>query len=132
MEQAVALQGVRLALGFVLGVALGVCYDFVRPLRRRCGRGGAAALDVAFALVSGLAAFAFAMGAGSGKMGLWELAASLLGFAGYMHTLSDAVYAVTDGFFSAALRLGACSEKIIKNSHKQQNFSFKKRENELY
>lgn len=126
MEQAVALQGVRLALAFVLGAALGVCYDFVRPLRRRSGRGGAAALDVAFALVSGLAAFAFAMGAGSGKMGLWELAASLLGFAGYMHTLSDAVYAVTDGLFSAVLRLGACSEKIIKKFAQTTKFLFQK------
>lgn len=126
MEQDVALQALRLALAFVLGAALGICYDFVRPLRRRSGRVGAAVLDVVFALASGAAAFAFAMGAGSGKMGIWELAATLVGFAGYMHTLSDAVFALTDAFFSSILCLGACTEKIIKKFAQTTKFLFQK------
>lgn len=126
MEQDVALQALRLALAFVLGAALGICYDLIRPLRRRSGRVGAAALDVVFALASGAAVFAFAMGAGSGKMGIWELAASLTGFAGYMHTLSDAVFALTDAFFSSILRLGACTEKIIKKFAQTTKFLFQK------
>lgn len=126
MEQAVGLQALRLALAFVLGVALGITYDLVRPLRRRSGRVGAAVLDLLFSFASGAAAFSFAMGAGSGRMGVWELAAAFVGFSGYMHTLSDVVFTVTDGFFRTVLRACVSIVKIIKKFAQTTKFLFQK------
>ena len=54
MEIAVGAQALGLALAFVMGAALGVLYDMLRPLRRRSGRGGAAALDVLYMLLCGV------------------------------------------------------------------------------
>mgnify|MGYP004664949167 FL=1 len=84
MEIAVGAQALGLVLAFVMGAGMGVLYDVLRPLRRRSGRGGAAALDALYMLLCGALSFVFAMGAGSGKLGMWELAATLAGFAGYM------------------------------------------------
>ncbi len=80
------LVGLLLALG--LGLLTGLLYDLLRPPRRRTGPAAAAALDLLFCLLSGVGAFLFAMGAGSGRLGLWELTAMLLGFLLYLHSIS--------------------------------------------
>ena len=51
MEIAVGAQALGLVLAFVMGAGMGVLYDVLRPLRRRSGRGGAAALDALYPLV---------------------------------------------------------------------------------
>lgn len=76
-----------LLTALVFGLSLGLLYDLMRPLRRRAGRAGPL-LDVLFALLSGLAAFLFAMGAENGRMGQWELAAMLAGFLLWLNFLS--------------------------------------------
>lgn len=96
MELDIGAQALGLALAFVMGAAMGAMYDVLRPLRRRSGRGGAAVLDVLYMLVCGALAFVFAMGAGSGRLGVWELGSTLTGFAGYMHTLSDLLFPLLD------------------------------------
>ncbi len=68
-----------LAQALLLGLALVLLYDLLRPLRRRAGR-AAPLLDVLFAVLSGLAVFLFAMRAPSGRLGQWELSAALGGF----------------------------------------------------
>ena len=75
-----------LAVG--LGLGLGFLYDLLRPPRRRVGPPAAALLDAVFGLAAGTAVFLFAMGAGSGRLGLWELAAALTGFLCYLYALS--------------------------------------------
>ncbi len=77
-----------LLLALALGAAAGLLYDLLRPARRRSGRGLGAALDGLFALAAGGAVFLQAMGAESGTLGLWQLAAALLGFLLYLHALS--------------------------------------------
>ena len=118
MEIAVGAQALGLVLAFVMGAGMGVLYDVLRPLRRRSGRGGAAALDALYMLLCGALSFVFAMGAGSGKLGMWELAATLAGFAGYMYTLSDAVFPLLDRAAGMIGRLGRrirhCFENIIE------------------
>ena len=78
----------RLLLALLLGFALGFVYDVLRPPRRRFGRAAAALLDLLFGLFAAIAVFLFTMSAGEGRLGLWELAASLLGFLLYLHSLS--------------------------------------------
>ncbi len=75
-----------LALG--MGGGLGLLYDLLRPPRYRLGRRAAALLDGFFALAAGSAVFVYAMSAGDGRLGLWELTAALLGFLCYLHLLS--------------------------------------------
>ena len=73
--------------GLLLGIGLGMLYELLRPLRR--GAGSRAALaDVLFALLAGAAAFAVAMQAPDGRLGLWSLTAALLGFLLQLHVLS--------------------------------------------
>ncbi|MGI5977044.1 MAG: spore cortex biosynthesis protein YabQ [Candidatus Limivicinus sp.] len=92
MEINVYRQLAGLLIGFLLGAALGLMYDVLRPLRRRCGRAAAAVLDVIYTAASAGAAFAYGMGAENGRIGIWELAAILLGFLIYMHRLSDYIF----------------------------------------
>lgn len=73
--------------GLLLGIGLGMLYDLLRPLRRSAGP-WAALLDVCFALLAGAAAFAAAMHAADGRLGLWSLAAALLGFLIQLYFLS--------------------------------------------
>lgn len=105
-----------LLLALTLGALAGIIYDLLRPLRRRAGHGPGAALDALFCLITGAALFTYAMGAGNGRLGLWELAAALLGFLAYMHTLSDPILkfftAILDGLCKAAV----FCKKIIKKT----------------
>lgn len=130
MEIAVGAQALGLVLAFVMGAGMGVLYDVLRPLRRRSGRGGAAALDALYMLLCGALSFVFAMGAGSGKLGMWELAATLAGFAGYMYTLSDTVFPLLDRAAGMIGRLGRrirhCFENIIEKIADLTKFLFHK------
>lgn len=78
-----ALAGDRSAAALLpallLGAAIGLLYDLLRPLRRRAGR-AAPIFDGVFSLLSGLGAFCYAMTAGNGRLGMWELASMLSGF----------------------------------------------------
>ena len=78
-----ALAGDRSAAALLqallLGAAIGLLYDVLRPLRRRVGR-AAPVFDGLFSLLAGIAAFCFAMAAGDGRLGIWELGSMLLGF----------------------------------------------------
>lgn len=71
----------------LLGIGLGLLYELLRPARRSTGKGAAWA-DVLFALLAGAAAFALAMCAPDGRLGLWSLTAALLGFLLQLHLLS--------------------------------------------
>lgn len=88
-----------LALALLLGLSTGLLYDLLRPLRRLGGKPLAAAADAAFAFASAFGLFVFAMQADNGRLGTWELAAALLGFLLYMHSLSLVVLPVLEKFF---------------------------------
>lgn len=91
METSLTDQALALLLALGLGTGLGLLYDLLRPPRRRSGRMLAGLLDLLFALAAGAAVFVYAMSAGSGRLGLWELTAALLGFLFYLHVLSPAL-----------------------------------------
>ena len=84
-------QALELLEALLLGVGLGLGYDLLRPPRRRSGRLGGSLLDLLFALLAGGAAFLLAMSTETGRTGLWELTAALLGFLFYLYALSPVV-----------------------------------------
>ena len=91
MELDLQRQALGLLEAWILGVGLGLGYDVLRPPRRRLGQIAGAALDVLFSLLAAAACFVASMRADSGRMGLWELTASLLGFLLYLHVLSPLI-----------------------------------------
>lgn len=99
MEIRVGEQAMALALALLLGLGTGLLYDLLRPLRRLGGKPLAAAADAVFAFASAFGLFVFAMQAENGRLGTWELAAALLGFLLYMHSLSLVVLPVLEKFF---------------------------------
>ena len=104
-------QALALLLAAAMGWLLGVLYDLLRPVRRRTGRVMGAALDMLFCLAAGAAVFTYAMGAGSGRLGLWELTAALLGFLLYMHTLSGPLLRVFNALLELLCRLVGALKK---------------------
>lgn len=104
-------QALRLLLAAGGGFGLGLFYDLLRPVRRRLGRPAGWLLDLLFCLGAGAGAFVYAMGAGSGRMGLWELAAALLGFAVYMNTLSGPVFRALSALLDLLCRAAAALKK---------------------
>ena len=100
MELYISRQALALSVALGMGVGFGLFYDLLRPIRRRGGRLRAALLDCLFSLCAAFAAFVYAMAAPSGRLGLWELSMTLLGFILYMYTLSDRVFAFVDLLYS--------------------------------
>lgn len=126
MEISLGLQSLRLLLALLLGLGTGLLYDLLRPLRRAAGIAAAAGLDALFCLLTGTGIFLFAMGAGDGKLGQWELGAALLGFLSWLHWLSPFVLP----FFEKIRRLFAAwlalCKKSIKNLFYFTKFFFQK------
>lgn len=115
MEIEISRQAVALGLAFALGVLLGLLYDFIRPFRRRASKAAAVCMDVFYGLAAGCGVFLYAMAAPGGRLGIWELGLTLLGFLGYTWTLSDTVYKLTDAVYRNALRFAHGIENILKN-----------------
>lgn len=126
METELGRQGAALLLGFGLGGLAGLCYDLIRPIRRRCGGLGGAALDGLFCVLAGGGLFLFAMGAGSGRLGLWDLAAALLGFLTYMHALSPPILPIFSTGLDKFCMLMASCKKIIKKTALSAKIIFQK------
>ena len=56
----------------------------------------------------------FAMGAGSGRLGVWELAAALMGFLLYLYTLSRFLEPLLDKICGGAWKIAAVLKKLTK------------------
>jgi len=80
MALSIRAQALSLLLAFAVGAGLGLLYDLLRPLRRRCGD---TLWDLLFCFAAAALAFLLAMRAGSGVLGTGELALSLLGLLAY-------------------------------------------------
>ena len=109
-QQALGLLGALL-----LGLALGLAYDLLRPPRRAAGPLAAALLDVLFCLTAALAAFLYAMRASDGRLGLWELTASFSGFLLYLHRLSPLFLPLLQRGWQLLFRIiGSCKKISVK------------------
>lgn len=126
MEISLGLQALRLLLALLLGLGTGLLYDLLRPLRRAAGIAAAAGLDALFCLLTGTGLFLFAMGAGDGKLGQWELAAALLGFLAWLHWLSPFVLPVFEKIRRLLAAGLALCKKSLKNFFYFTKFFFQK------
>lgn len=126
-----ARQALALLLSLLLGSALGLLYDLLRPPRRESGALLGALLDLLFALAAAAAAFVNAMGAGNGRLGLWELSASLLGFLLYLHLLSPLLLPLLEASFRVMRSIIQLFKKVGKNLPESAKKSFQTRENRL-
>lgn len=104
----------RLLAALLLGALLGLCYDLLRPPRRRAGVAVQLLLDLLYSAFAAFALFCFAMSAPDGLLGLWELAAAALGFGLYMALLSPLLLPVFQLALEAFLDVLAAAKKCLK------------------
>lgn len=117
MGVTLASQGRELLWALVWGLGVGLCYDLLRPLRRRAGKLPAAMLDGLFSLLAGLGAFLYAMGVGGGRAGLWALTCMLLGFLLYLHFPSRLLLpAITAGETLFLNLMASCKKILVKSA----------------
>lgn len=114
MSLSVARQGWALLLALAMGAGLGLTYDLLRPGRRAGGKRLGRLLDAAFALAAGVGLFLFAMAAGDGRLGTWELTAALVGFLLYMHLLSPLLLPPMEQFFHMLWKILEQTRKLQK------------------
>lgn len=124
MELEIKAQAVRLGLALLLGLCTGLIYDLLRPVRRRAGR-AAVLLDILFSAAVFVLSFLFAMGAGSGRLGQWELCGILLGFLSYMHFLSVVFFPIFERTTALLIRGIRLCKKLIKKAGDSSKFFFK-------
>ena len=115
MELALQEQLLSLLRAWALGLGLGLGYDLLRPLRRRGGGPLGALTDLLFSLAAALACFLNAMSGGTGRFGLWELAASVLGFLLYLHLLSPMILPLFTACLDSIFGMIAWCKKISVN-----------------
>ncbi len=124
-------QALVLLLSLLLGIALGLLYDLLRPPRREGGALLRALLDLFFALAAAAAAFVNAMGAGNGRLGLWELSATLLGFLLYLHLLSPGLLPLLEQPYRVMRSTIQLLKKEAKKLRECAKKSFQTRKNGL-
>ncbi len=124
-------QALGLLEALLLGLGLGFGYDLLRPPRRRSGGLAAGLLDLFFALLAGGAAFLLAMSRQEGRTGLWELAATLLGFLLYLHGLSPGVLPLLESWYRMMFNTMRLFKKVEKNLRKSAKKTFQTRKNGL-
>lgn len=115
MELSLHRQLLSLVTSFLLGLGLGLGYDLLRPPRYRGGAFAGALLDVLFSLLAGAAIFLCAMGVGEGRLGLWELCASTLGFLLYFPLFSPMILPLlTQGFRLLCSWIAWCKKVCVR------------------
>ena len=115
METGLWEQLTALLVSLLLWATVGLLYDLLRPPRHSTALGVGALLDLLFCLLAGTGAFFYAMSAGNGRLGLWDLTGMLLGFLLYMHTLSPLLLRLFTAELDFCARvIGECKKRINK------------------
>lgn len=125
MELEIGKQAALLLRSLLLGLMLALIYDMLRPLRYRAGKAGALLLDLLFSAAAFFAAFSFAMGAGEGKLGQWELCGILLGFLLYIQLVGDAFERIFESLLQVLESVWGQSINLIKKAADYAKFFFK-------
>jgi len=110
-------QTLSLFRSLLLGALLGLGYDLLRPPRRNGGRVLGALLDLLFCLFAGAVCFVEAMSSRSGRLGLWELSASLLGFLLYLYLLSPFFLPVFSSVYGLLCKIIGWFKIFFAKSH---------------
>ena len=126
METFIRRQAFSIILAFALGAFLGLFYDLIRPFRKRCGGSARGLTDFVFCLGAASALFLFAMSAGNGRLGLWELCFALAGFLSWLYTLSDTVFPFLDRGWELLSEKGRRLGAKLKTTEISAKKAFKK------
>ncbi len=126
MELNLQRQLLGLLKALALGLTLGLGYDLLRPPRSRGGRLLAVLGDALFALLAASGCFLAAMEADSGRLGLWELTAALLGFCLYQQALSPLFLPIFTSGFDLLCRVRRLHKKISAKSQNSAKKNFQK------
>lgn len=126
MEVGIRTQAAALIFALLLGVADGLLYDVLRPVRYRTGTAGGLVFDMLFCCAAAFGAFVFAMGAGGGRLGIMETGMVGAGFLGYIHFLSPLVYPILAKLADIIAKGANMLKKFVKKIVKFANFIFKK------
>ena len=120
MELPVTAQARELLAALILGAALGLVYDLLRPLRH--GRLSTALTDLLFCLVTTLALLAFLLYAGRGRLRIFAIFGILSGAAVWFLTLSRPLRRLASAVgrtVAAPVRfIGRTLKNILKKSEK--------------
>ncbi len=122
----IKLQCLGLLTAFLLGVAGGVLYDVLRPLRYKTGDKIGILIDVAFSAAVGYMLFLYAMASSSARLGFWELSASFLGFIAYIYSLSKLFFPLLERIYHFAGLLIEKNKNFIKKIRLYRKNLFKK------
>ena len=123
MEE-IKAEALLLLAAFAMGAATGLAYDLLRPFRN--GKSGGILPDAVFCSVCAGGLFTFAMKSSSATLGIWELAAALIGFISYIFSLSSLILPF---FYKCAGAFDSISElkkKYIKKIKLSRKNLFKK------
>jgi hypothetical protein len=111
MELSIAGQAMGLLCFAAYGLAMGLVYDLLRPMRYR-GK-GAFLLDLCFCALGAAACFMLSME--SGKAGLWNIMCALLGFCLYIRHLSPMILPIFTGIFNKILAIPCQVNNTLKS-----------------
>lgn len=121
MEISLSAQAAGLLQAAALGLAGGMLYDLLRPLRHRLRPLPALLCDAIFCLLLGAASFALAMSAGSGRLGTVELSIGMGAFLLYLYAISPLCLTVISKMLQKIRKLPRF-EQLSKNiSQKKKN-----------
>lgn len=109
----VGTQCVSLGCFLLLGLGLGLLYDVLRPIRY--GSRFSLLWDGLFCAAAALGCFVLAMS--KGRLGIWDAAATCLGFCLYINFLSPLLL---PHFWDIAAALHNCYKIIVKAVKKLQ------------
>ena len=129
MEISVTQQAVQLCASLASGAALGLCYDLLRTMRRRCSKAAAQLLDLLFWLTAAAALFVFGMDIGLGQLRLFMIFGAGAGILLYFGALSPFVTRVFSAVANAfAQVLHICARPFVKVAEmlKKAGLFFKK------
>lgn len=101
MELEIRQQALGLLCFFCLGLALGLLYDLLRPIRYRCKR--AFIPDFVFCTLAAAAAFLLSMQ--SGRPETWNILLCLAAFCLYINLISPVILPIILQIFEGIYRL---------------------------
>ena len=126
MEIQLRVQLMALLVALLMGLGIGLIYDLLRPMRYYFKKAGGILLDALFCMTAGAAIFIFAMGADSGRLGVWELSAALVGFIAYINFLSPPILRLFSRVWQSFVSIFGAIKNFLKKTAKWTKRVFQK------
>lgn len=109
-------QALALLLFLSAGLALGLLYDILRPVRHMGGSD--AVWDILFCASAALLCFVLSMRSYMARLGTWELCAALCGFCLYIRIFSPFILPILESIGNSCVSLIMSLKTVILKSRK--------------